>query len=843
LARVTTDGKHFAAGGARFRFAGVTYGTFAARPDGELYPDTGQVLRDFWDMAGHGLTVVRTYTPPPDDVVAAAADHDLRLLSDVFYPDWRYLVTSGRREQRRITRDACEAVAAATRRLAGCEQVLGLSLGNEIPADVIRWLGADVVERTLVELADEVRAIDPDMLVTYANYPTAEYLRLDTLDFITFNVFLEQQNDLRRYLTRLHNLAGDRPIVLGEVGLDSRGTAVGAARQAEVLDWQLETALERGVAGTCVFSWTDDWVVGGNRVDDWHFGLTAADRTPRPALDVVERWNRRTVADLEHPWPDISVVICAYNAEATIDECLAHTCALDYPNLDVVVVDDGSTDRTAELAARHPRARVVEIAHGGLSVARNAGLAAARHDLIAYLDSDAYPSPEWPYYLALGMNSHTVGAVGGPNVPPRDDPPGTHIVSRAPGGPVHVLVADDRAEHVPGCNMAFWRYALEEVGGFDPVFTAAGDDVDVCWKVLDKDLEIGFHPAALVWHHRRPTIRTYLRQQRGYGRSEALVESRHPDRYTALGTARWHGRIYNPAAPRSKRQAIYHGPFGTAAYQSVYGGGGHAIDVAHQLGAPVAVASLVTLVAAPLMPPVAVPGIVGALFLAILFAIGMVRADPPRHWEGSRLQFRATVAALHLVQPLVRLWGRHHRNGVTPMPHTAMPTLPQPVRRLRHGHLLFPAVRPRAELAGDVIAGLRTAGLRVLPVNAWDDVDATIVGSTLVVGELTTSAHPEGWQQLRITSRIRVRRVSGVAAAVAALTVLAWPLAVVAAVIGVAEIARGWSAVSRTAWRELLSGDRPVPDDPSAPPAAARTVLDLDREARRAGDVEEMVPR
>jgi hypothetical protein len=152
-------------------------------------------------------------------------------------------------------------------------------------------------------------------------------------------------------------------------------------------------------------------------------------------------------------------------------------------------------------------------------------------------------------------------------------------------------------------------------------------------------------------------------------------------------------------------------------------------------------------------------------------------------------------------------------------------------------------VRPRAELAGDVIAGLRTAGLRVLPVNAWDDVDATIVGSTLVVGELTTSAHPEGWQQLRITSRIRVRRVSGVAAAVAALTVLAWPLAVVAAVIGVAEIARGWSAVSRTAWRELLSGDRPVPDDPSAPPAAARTVLDLDREARRAGDVEEMVPR
>lgn len=834
MARITADGKQFASNNQRFRFAGVCYGTFGAREDGELYPDTVGVKQDFTEMRDRGFTVARTYTAPPDDVVAAAADADLKILAGIFYPDWRYLVTGGRREQRRLVQDARATVASTARRLAGCEQVLALSLGNEIPADVVRWLGARTVERTIAELAETVREIDPGMLLTYGNYPTTEYLHLDVLDFLTFNVFLEQQNDLRRYLTRLHHLAGDRPLVLGEVGLHAGTTPDGAARQAEVLEWQLETALERGVAGTCVFSWTDEWVVGGDPVDAWNFGLTTADRTPRPALDVVETWNHRTVGDLDHPWPDLSVVICAYNAEATIDECLSHTCGLAYPNLDVVVIDDGSTDRTAEIVRAHPRARLVTIEHGGLSVARNAGIDAAHHDLIAYLDSDAYPSPEWPFYLALGMNSHTVGAVGGPNVPPRDDPPGAHVVASAPGGPVHVLTADDRAEHVPGCNMAFWRYTLDAVGGFDPVFTSAGDDVDVCWKVLDHDLEIGFHPAALVWHHRRPTIRTYFRQQRGYGRSEALVESRHPDRYTSLGTARWRGRIYNPAAAATGRQTIYRGPFGAAAYQSVYGDGGHAVDVAYQFGGPLAAGSLITLPAAPLMLQAAVPGLIGLLFFATMFAYGMWRADPPRHWAGSALRFRATVAGLHLAQPFVRLWGRYHRNRVPHLPHAAMPTLPKPVLHLGRRHVLFPAERPRDELAADLVAGLRSEGLRVLPIDAWNEVDATVVGSVLVAGDLVSSAHPDGFQQLRLDTRLRRHRALAWTAASAGLVIFAWPLAVLGVVLGACSLLRGWWAVSVRGWRAIMNGSRPVRRGMTRRPASAPRVTASGRDGTAA---------
>ncbi|MHB2024378.1 MAG: glycosyltransferase family 2 protein, partial [Mycobacteriales bacterium] len=636
--RVRVDGKQFALGQERFRFTGVTYGTFRPREDGARFPDTRRMKLDFELMAQYGIGVVRTYTSPPEDLLEAAADFDLRVLAGVFYPDWRYLLGAGRREARRLVGQARAEVAAQARRLAPSDQVLGLCIGNEVPADVIRWYGAAHLTAAIDELVSCVRDIDPDLLVTYANYPTAEYLQLPSLDFLTFNVFLEQPAALRRYLTRLQHLAGDRPLVLGELGLHAGGPEdpAGEARQAESIDWQLATAVERGVAGVCLFSWTDEWHVGTEDVAGWHFGLTRADRSLRPALEVVGRWSRAGVRDLHgaQDWLGLSVVVCAYNAAATLDECLGHCSRLDYPNLEVIVVDDGSADNTAEIAeswsARDPRIRLLSIEHGGLSVARNTGAAVAAKDVVAYLDSDAYPTQEWPYYLVLGLDSANVAGVGGPNLAPPGDGLGAARVARAPGGPVHVLLADDRAEHVPGCNMAFYRHVIEEVGGFDPVYTAAGDDVDFCWRVLDRGYEIGFHPAALVWHHRRGSLRAYLRQQRGYGRAESLVANRHPDRFTSLGSARWRGRIYDSLTPTVSRRRIYRGLYGAAAYQSLYGGNGHLVDVAHQAGVPAAVASLLLLALWPWVPALALVPVAFAAGLLGLAVYDAVAAQPPR---------------------------------------------------------------------------------------------------------------------------------------------------------------------------------------------------------------------
>jgi hypothetical protein len=309
------------------------------------------MVDDVADMAEAGFTVVRTYTEPTPDLLDAVGARGMRTLAGVFFPDWRYLLGSSRRDTRRVAADARAEVRAVARRLAGDDRVLALSLGNEIPADVIRWFGADAVGAVVEELVEVVREEDPTRLVTYANYPTAEYLPLPTVDFLTFNVFLERHADLRAYLTRLHHLAGDRPLVLGEVGAHV-GDGPGAEEDhAAFLDRQLATVVERGVAGACLFSWTDEWWVGDAAVEGWRFGLTRADRSPRPALDVASRWNTRTVADLQEDWPSVTVVVCAYNEEATLDECLTRTCALDYPDLEVLVVDDGSTDGTARSPA------------------------------------------------------------------------------------------------------------------------------------------------------------------------------------------------------------------------------------------------------------------------------------------------------------------------------------------------------------------------------------------------------------------------------------------------------------------------------------------------------------
>jgi O-antigen biosynthesis protein len=769
---VEADGKFFAVGGERFEFRGVTYGTFAPRADGALFPEPERLARDLTTMRAAGLSVVRTYTVPTDDLLEAASGNGLRILAGVFYPDWRYLLGGSRRANRRVAREARGEVRAAARRFAGDPRILGLSLGNEVPADVLRWHGIETVASTLNELVEVVREEDPSRLVTYANYPTAEYLPLESIDFLMFNVFLERREDFRRYLSKLQHLAADRPLVLGEIGIASGEEPDGERHQAEVLDWQLRTAVERGVAGTCIFQWTDEWWVGGAPVTGWGFGLTREDRSRRPALQIASQWNRRTVRDLDFNWPSMSVVICARNAASTLDECLRHTCALDYPELEILVVDDGSTDATPEIARGHPGVRLVQIEHGGLAAARNAGFEAATGELLAYLDSDAFPTPEWPYYLALAFDGPDVGGAGGPNVPPRDEQPGAEVVARAPGGPVQVLFSDDRAEHVPGCNMAFWKLVLSEIGGFDPVYTKAGDDVDACWKILNRDWKIGFHPAALVWHRRRQGLRNYLRQQLEYGRSEALVEDRHPERFTPAGTARWRGRIYNSLTPSFMWQRIYRGPYGTAAYQSVYQGGGHFVDLVHQVGIPGAALLLLTAPLALISPWLALPAVFAAVGLCLLAAVDMARTPPPRRSRTGGLRFRAQVAIHHLLQPLARFWGRNRQRNGASRDLSAHQKLPEGVRRVRGGVVVVPEDRPRSELAAALVSALRARGIRALPSSGWEDYDARLLLSPFAYGELQTSSHPEGFVQVRIRFRPRRRVVAiGSAAAAAALVI------------------------------------------------------------------------
>ena len=607
-------------------------------------------------MADIGLNAVRTYTLPTDDVLGLAAEAGLRVIVGLDYPDWRYELQPGGRTQRRVRDAGLRAVDEAMERCARRPDVLAISVGNEVPGDVVRVHGRGAVEDGLGALVEAVHAADPAMLATYTNFPTTEYLDVEGQDLVSFNVFLEDRQKLRRYLRRLQVVSGDRPLLISELGL---GSALhGEEAQAESLAWQLREVDEAGCAGASVFGWTDEWTVAGHDVGGWGFGLTHEDRRAKPALAVVGRWAQSTVGELREQWPRVSVVVCAHNGDQLIARCLASLERSDYPDLEVIVCDDGSTDGTLAIAEQSPF-MVLRLPRGGLSAARNAGLAAATGEIVAFLDADAHCHPEWPYRLALSLEDENVVATGGPNLPVS----GVGFVERAvgasPGGPVEVLLGDDRAEHVPGCNMAFEREALLQIGGFDPIFTAAGDDVDVCWKLLDAGREIAFAPAAQVRHHRRDTLGGYLRQQVGYGKAERLLSGRHRHRFNSLGQARWAGFVYGGARAlgRLLRPVVYHGRTGSALFQPVVGR--PAEQIVSRLGAYVPLAAALAvlgLLASLSLWWLAAP----ALTIVLLMAYGatVAFAVRPDRGEPHPLRFRLFVGLLHLLQPLARAWGR-----------------------------------------------------------------------------------------------------------------------------------------------------------------------------------------
>ncbi len=217
--------------------------------------------------------------------------------------------------------------------------------------------------------------------------------------------------------------------------------------------------------------------------------------------------------------------------------------------------------------------RLMSTQNRGLSSARNTGMEAASGEIVAYIDDDAYPDAHWLQYLAHAFMTTNHAGIGGPNISPAGDGIIADSIANAPGGPVHVLLTDEIAEHIPGCNMAFRREALLEVGGCDPVYRAAGDDVDLCWRIQQTGKTIGFHPAAFVWHHCRNSVKMYWLQQTGYGKAEALLEKKWSEKYNSFGHLNWSGRIYGKGLTlplKSKENRIFYGIWGTALFQSIY---------------------------------------------------------------------------------------------------------------------------------------------------------------------------------------------------------------------------------------------------------------------------------
>src|SRR5262245_61993908 len=164
IAPVASAGKLFTRNGEPFYLKGVTYGTFAPDENGDQFPTQKRVLADFRAMAANGFNVVRSYTVPPARVLDAAAECRLQILAGLTWEQHVAFLNDemGAEDIRRRVRDQARVCA-------GHDSLFGFTIGNEIPASIVRWHGRKKVERFLFELYDIAKTAAPSALTTYVN--------------------------------------------------------------------------------------------------------------------------------------------------------------------------------------------------------------------------------------------------------------------------------------------------------------------------------------------------------------------------------------------------------------------------------------------------------------------------------------------------------------------------------------------------------------------------------------------------------------------------------------------------------------------------------------------------
>jgi glycosyltransferase involved in cell wall biosynthesis len=499
------------------------------------------------------------------------------------------------------------------------------------------------------------------------------------------------------------------------------------------------------------------------------------------------------------------VVVCAYNAERTLQRCLESLQSLRYPNFEVIIVDDGSTDRTNAIAKNYPEFRLISHENRGLSVARNEGILAAEGAIVAFTDSDCEVDPDWLTYLVARLRSEELAGVGGTSLPPPEEDWVPGVVARSPGGPTHVLLTHKVAEHIPGCNMAFWRHRLLEVGLFDPIFRTAGDDVDICWRLQDAGHRIGFAPAALAWHRCRNTVSAYLRQQRGYGRAEALLSFKHPFRFNGLGHSRWLGRIYGGlrSTSASPRPVIYSGPFGEGLFQTLYTPPSsvwrHLPTTVEWNGAAL---GLVLLGLLSYLLGSGLPLLVGAGLALIAVSIGQaaygaLQADVN---DLPRFRARSLLTLLGFAGPLARAVERYRERARLAARGKIAYALEQPQRPkvdLRRRRLVLSYWNEtgieRSTCISTLVGFLESHGYSVTLDNGWNSWDFSVARGLSLQGQIQVllQNHGEGRRQVDVGLAVRQtappRMLKGLYALGAAVAVAggAWPVALA---IGVTAI-------------------------------------------------------
>lgn len=223
----------------------------------------------------------------------------------------------------------------------------------------------------------------------------------------------------------------------------------------------------------------------------------------------------------------ISVIIPAYNAATTLPACLQALLNQTQPPDEIIVVDDGSQDQTAQVARAYG-AQTLEQSHRGPAAARNLGIAHARGELLLLTDADCEPAPGWVAEMSAPFCDPQISGVKGVYRTRQPE----HIARLAQiefEERYDLLEKAASIDFIDTYSAAFRASALQATGGFDPAFPlAVSEDAELSYRLVSAGYRLLFNSRAIVYHQHPRSWSAYLRRKIKFSYWRMIVYRQYP---------------------------------------------------------------------------------------------------------------------------------------------------------------------------------------------------------------------------------------------------------------------------------------------------------------------------
>ena len=228
---------------------------------------------------------------------------------------------------------------------------------------------------------------------------------------------------------------------------------------------------------------------------------------------------------MDHDYPEVSIIIAAYNSALTIDDCLKSILALDYPegHIEVIVMDGSSKDTTVEKAQQYP-VKVLSIRLNAPAAYNYAMKNITTHQILGFIDADAKVEKQWLKKLVPHLENSKIAGVSGSIETWNTENPWARSIG---------YEIKKRYQRIKGStgriatmNLLLKREIIEEVGGWDESLPSQYD-TDLGFRVSAAGFRIAYEPNAICYHYNRSTLKAYYRQQLQYGKNTLKLYLKH----------------------------------------------------------------------------------------------------------------------------------------------------------------------------------------------------------------------------------------------------------------------------------------------------------------------------